>query len=113
MNSDFFYRRHAMPPKPKQIETPPAEISHLAVHGDPSQPAQQTSEHAKESVRWVRPSELPSMVSNRYLRRVVDANAVAVRQARRFPNRAITQVRTVGRQLRPSPAQDQDGGIGL
>lgn len=113
MNSDFFYRRHAMPPKPKPIETPPADVSHQAVHGDPSQPAQRTAERTKDSVRWVRPSEVPSMVSNRYLRRVVDANAAAVRRARTLPTRSVTRVRSVSQQLRPSPVQDRDGGIGL
>lgn len=111
MNSDVFYRRHAMPPKQRPIDTPPAEVSPLAVHGDPSQTVQQTPEQPRGSMRWVRPSEIPTMVANRYVPRVVDANAAAVRRARVLPRRAVAQVRTA--QARLSAALDHEGGIGL
>lgn len=113
MNSDVFYRRHTMPPKPRPVDVPPAEVSPLAVHGDPSQARRPERERAAESVRWVRFSELPTMVGNRYIRRVVDTNAAAVRQARRLPERAIARARTAGRQLRPNRTVERDGGIGL
>lgn len=113
MNSGVFYRRHAMPPRQKPVDIPPAEVSKLAIHGDPSQ---QTSEPAPErdqnAVRWVRPSELPTMVANRYVRRLVGANEAAVRQARQLPRRAIARVRIARTQSASNTAPDRLGGIG-
>lgn len=111
MNSDVFYRRHAMPPKQQPVDTPPAEVSPLAVHDDPSQTAQQTPEPARGSMRWVRPSEIPTMVANRYVPRVVDANAAAVRRAQVLPRRAVAQARTARARL--STRLDREGGLGL
>lgn len=114
MNSGVFYRRHAMPPRQKPVDTPPAEISKLAVHSDPSQTTQQQApQREQKSVRWVRPSELPTMVANRYVRRLVEANSAAVRQARHLPGRAIARTRIARSQLGSSATQDRDGGIGL
>lgn len=114
MSSGVFYRRHAMPPRQNPVDTPPAEISKLAVHGDPSQTTEQLATQSEQnSVRWVRPSELPTMVANRYVRRLVDANSAAVRQARNLPGRAIARVPIVRPQLGGNATEHRDEGIGL
>lgn len=113
MNSGVFYRRHAMPPHQKPVDTPPAEIPKLAVHGDPSQTTEQlATQREQNSVRWVRPSELPTMVANRYVRRLVDANSAAVRQARNLPSRAIARVRIARSQLGGNATEHREEGIG-
>lgn len=113
MNNAVFYRRHAMPPRRKPVDIPPSEVSKLAVHGDPSQSArQQDPQGDQNSIRWVRPSELPTMVTNRYVRRVVDANSAAVRQARNLPSRAIARTRIAAARLERNATQHREGGIG-
>lgn len=112
MNNAVFYRRHAMPPRQTPVDTPPSEVSKLAVHGDPSQTArQQDPQRYQNSIRWVRPSELPTMVANRYVRRGVDANSAAVRRARNLPSRAIARTRIARSQLERNATQHHEGGI--
>lgn len=114
MNSGVFYRRHAMPPRQKPVDIPPTEGSKLAIHGDPSQQSREpVPERNPNAVRWVRPSELPTMVANRYVRRFVDANEAAVRQTRQLPRRAIARVRIARSQTAGNAAPDREGEIGL
>lgn len=79
---------------------PEFEVSALAVHRDPSRPAQPAvaakaepaeKEATKRAVAWVRPTDLPTFMGARPVRRGIDLQAELTRRARRAPINATAR----------------------
>lgn len=129
MNTDGFYRHHPDhaaeprqdPPAPAPTPAPAPEVSPLAVHGDPSQAAAPTGTtpeptNAQRAIQWVRPSELPTMLGGRYVRKGMDAQAQLTRRVRRATGMVASRgrVRISRTAIGHSDALNRrEGGIGL
>lgn len=124
MNTPDLYERRLDRTLPEPPPTPEADtaVDALAVHRDPSVPtveAKQDPDRAQPSVAWVRPSEVPTLLGSKLVRRGIDLQAELTRRARRTPGAAVSQAsRRITRTsiARPDPASptipDQDG-LGL
>jgi hypothetical protein len=85
-----------------------AEVSQLAIHGDPSLRRQAPSADSKGSNRliaWVRPSELPMMMGTGVLRQAVDVQAESTRRIRRAPARITRSMIARPAPTNPGPAE--------
>ena len=126
MNTPGQYERRLDRTPPEPAPTPEheaaAEVDALAVHRDPSVQtveAKQDFDRAQPSVAWVRPSEVPTLLGSKFVRRGIDLQAELTRRARRTPGAAVSQAsRRITRTsiARPDPASptitDQEG-LGL
>ncbi len=103
--------------------TPEAErgVDALAVHRDPSVPAEarQETERSQPSVAWVRPSEMPTLLGSKVVRRGIDLQADLTRRARRTPgmgvskaSRRITRT-SIARPDTAGPSITDQEGLGL
>lgn len=124
MNTPDLYERRldrTLPETPPTPE-PDSAVEALAVHRDPSVPAvgaKQDPDSPQPSVAWVRPSEVPTLLGSKFVRRGIDLQAELTRRARRTPGAAVSQAsRRITRTsiARPDPASphitDQEG-LGL
>jgi len=117
MNTDP-YERHldrsldAPEPAPELAES---ELSALARHADPSiRPTGSAGaqEPASPSVAWVRPSDLPTVVGSKFIRRGIDLQAELNRRAQHAPRSAARVTRRAI--ARPSPStHTADRGVEL
>jgi hypothetical protein len=109
---------------PEPAPTPDAEkaVDALAVHRDPSAPtagAQQETEHSQPGVAWVRPSEMPTLLGSKLVRRGIDLQSELTRRARRTPGTAVSKssrriTRTsIARPDTSSPKITDHEGLGL
>lgn len=115
-----YERRTLLEPAP----TPEAErgVDALAVHRDPSVPvaeARQETDRSQPSVAWVRPSEMPTLLGSKVVRRGIDLQAELTRRARRTPgmgvskaSRRITRT-SIARPDTPGPSITDQEGLGL
>jgi hypothetical protein len=81
-------------PEPSPTPEHHQAVDALAVHRDPSvQTAEvkQETERSQPSVAWVRPSEMPSLLGSKLVRRGIDLQAELTRRARRTPSAAVTK----------------------
>ena len=117
MNTDPYERhldRSLDAPEPAR-ELAESELSALARHADPSvRPTGITGaqEPASPSVAWVRPSDLPTAVGSKFIRRGIDLQAELNRRAQHAPRSAARVTRRAI--ARPSPSTPTtDRGIEL
>ena len=124
MNTPEPYERRLDRTVPELAPTPSPERPEeaLAVHRDPSVPTDQAtprSERARFGIAWVRPSEMPTVLGSRYVRRGIDVEAALARRARRVPGAAISAASrritrtTIGRPEATSPTINGQEGLGL
>ena len=107
------------PPLAKSLDE---SVDNLAVHRDPSIPdttVTQESDLSQPSVAWVRPSEMPTLLGSKLVRRGIDLHAELARRARRAPgmaaskaSRRITRT-SIARPDNASPTITDQEGIGL
>jgi hypothetical protein len=118
----YVRRLDRTPPEPAR--TPDAEkaVDALAVHKDPSVPssgARQETDRSQPSVAWVRPSEMPSLLGSKFVRRGIDLQAELTRRARRTPGAAVSKASrritrtSIARPDTPSPSITDPEGLGL
>ena len=87
-----------------------SELSALAKHTDPSiRPASSTATpEPASSVAWVRPSDLPTAVGSKFIRRGIDLQAELNRRAQRAPRSAARVTRrAIARPLPSTPTTDR------
>ena len=125
MNTPDPYERRLDRTIPEPAPTPEAEkaVDALAVHRDPSVPtAGATQEAAKRSqpgVAWVRPSEMPSLLGSKFVRRGIDLHAELTRRARRTPGAAVSKASrritrtSIARPDSAGPSITDQEGLGL
>ena len=124
MNTPDPYERRLDRTLPEAAPVPKAEesVDALAVHRDPSAPAgevAQEPEHSRPGVAWVRPSEMPTLLGSKFVRRGIDLQAELTRRARRTPGAAVSKAsrritRTSIARLDPaSPSIADQEGLGL
>lgn len=110
MNTDPYERRldrEIEPPSPEPSEG--AEANALAHHRDPSLSHDGVSAPenlGRPSVAWVRPSELPTAVGSKFIRRGIDLQSELTRRARRGPGAAARSAQRLSRRsiARPEPS---------
>lgn len=124
MNTPEPYERRLDRALPEPAPTPEAEnaVDALAVHRDPSVPTAQVKHEAdrsRPSVAWVRPSEMPTLLGTKFVRRGIDLQAELTRRARRTPgagvskaSRRITRT-SIARPDTASPNITDQEGLGL
>jgi hypothetical protein len=124
VNTPDVYERRLDRTLPEPPPTPEADtaVDALAVHRDPSVPtveAKQDPDRSQPSVAWVRPSEVPTLLGSKFVRRGIDLQAELTRRARRTPGMGVSKAsRRITRTsiARPDPASfsntDQEG-LGL
>ncbi|GAB2446855.1 hypothetical protein GCM10027062_30410 [Nocardioides hungaricus] len=81
-------------PEPAPAGDAETSVDALAVHRDPSAPIGQgrpEADRSLPSVAWVRPSEMPTLLGSRFVRRGIDLQAELTRRARRAPGAAISK----------------------
>jgi hypothetical protein len=92
----YEHRTDRTAPEPTPAAAP--ETAALAVHRDPSlaipNGSASSAELAHGSIVWVRPTDLITTQGALRLRRVVDAQADAVRRTRRVPLTAASRLRS-------------------
>jgi hypothetical protein len=105
--------------------TPPASPATapdaLAVHRDPSIPQAITSgpDPVRPTVAWVRPSEVPTLIGARWVRRGIDLQTELTHRARRAPAAAATKAArrvtrpSIGRPQPSAPTATTSEGLGL
>lgn len=121
MNTDPYERRlgRELESEPSAPQTPYAGDSALAVHRDPSLTAGPTGpsdQLGRPSVAWVRPSELPTTVGAKFIRRGIDLQSELTRRARRAPRTATRSAQRISRRAiaQPEPtAPTTERGIEL
>lgn len=96
MNTPAPYERRLDRTLPEPASTPDADTSvdALAVHRDPSVPAaeaKQEADRTQPSVAWVRPSEMPTLLGSKFVRRGIDLHSELTRRARRSPGVAVSK----------------------
>lgn len=96
MNTPEPYGRRLDRTLPEPTSEPEAEkaVDALAVHRDPSVPAAEASQQAGQphpGVAWVRPSEMPTLLGSKFVRRGIDLQAELTRRARRTPGAAVSK----------------------
>ena len=102
MNTPESYERRLDRTLPDPAPTPAAEgaVDALAVHRDPSVPAaevKQETDGTQPSVAWVRPSEMPTLLGSKFVRRGIDLQSELTRRARRTPAAAASKTARVTR----------------
>lgn len=115
------YERHLDRAIEDQPQAPATglESSALATHRDPSVPAPNTLPTAaaeRPSIAWVRPSELPTTIGSKWIRRGIDLQSELARRARRSPGSAVRSAGRVSRTAiaRPMPSTPTvDRGVEL
>lgn len=116
------YERHLDRSLEDQPQAPSAfepESSAFATHRDPSFPAPNslpTAAAERPSIAWVRPSELPTAIGSKWIRRGIDLQSELTRRARRSPGSAVRSAGRVSRTAiaRPTPsAPTVDRGVEL
>jgi len=117
VNTDPYERhldRSLDSPEPAR-EPAEAELSELARHADPSvrpNGSAAAQDAATSSVAWVRPSDLPTVVGSKVIRRGIDLQAELNRRAQRAPGSATRVTRRAI--SRPSPSTPTtDRGVEL
>lgn len=124
MNTPDPYVRRLDRTPPEPAPTPDAEkaVDALAVHKDPSVPssgARQEADRTQPSVAWVRPSEMPSLLGSKFVRRGIDLQAELTRRARRTPGAAVSKASrritrtSIARPDNTSPGITDQEGLGL
>jgi len=87
-----------------------SELNALAQHADPSVRTARsaaTSEPAS-SVAWVRPSDLPTVLGSKFIRRGIDLQAELNRRAQRAPRSTVRVTRrAIARPLPSTPTTDR------
>lgn len=69
-------------------------VDALAVHRDPSMPSAvvaQEDDRPHPSVAWVRPSDMPTLLGSKFVRRGIDLQSELTRRARRTPGAAVSK----------------------
>lgn len=113
MNTDP-YERHldrSLDVREASREPAESELSALAKHADPSvRPTSNAHAHdsASSSVAWVRPSDLPTVVGSKFIRRGIDLQAELNRRAQGAPRSAgrVTR-RAIARPQQSTPITDR------
>ena len=109
-------------PEPASTPEPDAAVEALAVHRDPSVPtveANNDPDRSQPSVAWVRPSEVPTLLGSRFVRRGIDLQTELTRRARRTPGAAVFQASrritrtSIARPDSASPTITDQEGLGL
>lgn len=124
MNTPDPYVRRLDRTPPEPAPTPDAEktVDALAVHKDPSVPssgARQETDRSQPSVAWLRPSEMPSLLGSKFVRRGIDLQAELTRRARRTPGAAVSKASrritrtSIARPDNTSPGITDQEGLGL
>ena len=124
MNTPDPYGRHLDSTPPEPAPTPDAEkaVDALAVHRDPSVPtsvARQETDRSQPSLAWVRPSEMPSLLGSKFVRRGIDLQAELTRRARRTPGSAVSKASrritrtSIARPDTTGPSITDQEGLGL
>jgi hypothetical protein len=124
VNTPDPYVRHLDRTPPEPAPTPDAEkaVDALAVHKDPSVPtsgARQETDRSQPSVAWVRPSEMPTLLSSKFVRRGIDLQAELTRRARRTPGAAVSKASrsitrtSIARPDTTGPSITDPEGLGL
>jgi hypothetical protein len=114
-NNDFYDRQdnRALTPEQNPSQPRPEDaVAALAVHRDPSVPDAVPSTDPgndptpQRGIAWVRPSELPTMLSSKWGGRGIDLQSDLVRRSRRVPVTAARAGRRISRSAiaRPEPA---------
>lgn len=113
MNTDPYERhldRSLDAPEPSR-EPAESELSALARHADPSvrtTGSARSQEQAPPSVAWVRPSDLPTVVGSKFIRRGIDLQAELNRRAQRTPRSAARVTRrAIARPAPRTPTTDR------
>lgn len=124
MNTPDPYVRHLDRTPPETAPTPDAEkaVDALAVHKDPSVTAaesKQETDRSQPSVAWVRPSEMPTLLGSKFVRRGIDLQAELTRRARRTPGAAVAKASrritrtSIAQPDTTSPSITDQEGLGL
>ena len=124
MNTPDPYVRRLDRTPPEPAPTPDAEktVDALAVHKDPSVPssgARQETDRSQPRVAWLRPSEMPSLLGSKFVRRGIDLQAELTRRARRTPGAAVSKASrritrtSIARPDNTSPGITDQEGLGL
>ncbi|GGO85051.1 hypothetical protein GCM10011584_04070 [Nocardioides phosphati] len=124
MNTPDPYERRRDRTLPEPAPAPDAEkaVDALAVHRDPSVPtaeATQETERSQPGVAWVRPSEIPTLLGSKFVRRGIDLQAELTRRARRTPGTAVSKASrrisrtSIARPDSASPSITSQEGLGL
>jgi len=124
VNTHTPYERRLDRSLPGPAPTPEAEkaVDALAVHRDPSVPsteAKHETERSQPSVAWVRPSEMPTLLGSKFVRRGIDLHAELTRRARRTPGAAASKASrhitrtSIARPDSGSPSISDREGLGL
>lgn len=113
MNTDPYERHldrslYAPEPPREQVDH---ELSALAKHADPSvrTPGSTAAQDpVSSSVAWVRPSDVPTAVGSKFIRRGIDLQAELNRRAQRAPRSAARVTRrAIARPLPSTPTTDR------
>jgi hypothetical protein len=124
VNTPEPYERRLDRTLPDPAPTPEAEkaVDALAVHRDPSVPtagAKQESDRPRPSVAWLRPSEMPTLLGSKLVRRGIDLQSELTRRARRTPGAAVSKASrritrtSIARPDSTSPTITDQEGLGL
>ena len=124
MNTPEAYERRLDRTLPEPAPTPDAEkaVDALAVHRDPSVPTgevPQETDRSKPSVAWVRPSEMPTLLGSKFVRRGIDLQTELTRRARRTTGAAVSKASrritrtSIARPETASPSITNQEGLGL
>ena len=124
MNTPEPYERRLDRTLPEPAPTPEAErgVDALAVHRNPSVPAaeaRQETERSQPGVAWVRPSEMPTLLGSKVVRRGIDLQADLTRRAPRTPGMAVSKTSrritrtSIARPDTPGPSIADQEGLGL
>ena len=118
----YVRRLDRTPPEPAPIPDAEKTVDALAVHKDPSVPssgARQETDRSQPSVAWLRPSEMPSLLGSKFVRRGIDLQAELTRRARRTPGAAVSSASrritrtSIARPDNTSPGITDQEGLGL
>jgi hypothetical protein len=124
VNTPEPYERRLDRTPPEPAPTPETErgVDALAVHRDPSVPtaeARQETERSQPGVAWVRPSEMPTLLGSKVVRRGIDLHSDLTRRARRTPGMAVSKTSrritrtSIARPDTPGPSITDQEGLGL
>jgi hypothetical protein len=124
VNTPEPYERRLDRTLPEAAPTPEPEksVDALAVHRDPSVPTAEVkheTDRSKPSVAWVRPSEMPTLLGSKFVRRGIDLQAELTRRARHAPGAAVSKASrritrtSIARPDTESPTITDQEGLGL
>lgn len=109
-------------PEPAHAPEPEKAVDAFAVHRDPSVPTaevRQEPDRSQPSVAWVRPSDMPTLLGSKFVRRGIDLQAELTRRARRTPGAAVSKASrritrtSIARPDNASPSISDQEGLGL